>query len=896
VQVGDEPSVRACTRPVEPGMVVEAQNAWPSLDRDIMALTALGDRFLSAGFYYKAFIQPPALWPVYEEVLRNAAGLGKVNPDTPPGEYRKQYLHTDVAVVGGGPAGMQAALAAAAQGARVLLLDESPALGGHLRFAVGNAEDAEKMAELTQEVVNQPGISIYTDTTVLGWYEENWLAAKQHQQLFKIRAGSVVYATGAYEQPRLFDNNDLPGVMLGSAVQRLLHLYRVTPGRQAVILTANEDGWQVAADLLAAGVQIAALVDERSTGNSPHQPQILSAGVPVLWHHTIQAAAGSRSLSSVIVIPADEKGRPAARPHQKIPCDLLAVSVGWSPANGLLYQANGRIAYDPQRAEFLPAQLPAGIYAAGRVTGSHQLATQLAQGKMAGRQAAAHAGFGPAPAEEDSTGFQDQIAQEPLRTTPRVQVPGKKKQFLCYCEDVTLRDLEQSIAEGYNSIELLKRYSTISMGPCQGKMCSVNTIHLCAQANGMTITETGTTTARPPMQPVPLGVLAGQNMEPVRHTAIHDWHIDQGAIMMVAGLWLRPEHYGDPTAEVRAVREKVGLIDVSTLGKFRLTGPGVPDFLDRVYVNKWQKLRPGRVRYGIMCNDEGIILNDGVTAHVGGQEWYMTTTSTGAGAMFEWLQWWLQSGWGAGVHLVDVTEVYAAFNLTGPHARQVLAQLTNDDVSHQALAYMGVRDMLLAGVPCRVLRIGFTGELSFEIHCPAGYGSQIWTALMTAGDSFGLRPFGMEAQRILRLEKGHLIVGQDTDALSDPLAANQEWVVKLDKKDFLGHRSLVRINQTGTQQRLVGFKMKNSNIIPEEGLQIVTPASNGSPTGLAIIGWVSSSRYSPSLKKAIGLCWLPAELAEQEGATFTIRREGQLIPATVHHGPFYDPAGERLRH
>lgn len=890
VQVGDEPNVRACIRPAEPGMRVRAQNVWPSLERDVMSLTGLGDRFLPAGFYYKAFIRPQYLWPTFERVLRQAAGLGRVNPDTPPGRYNKQYLHADVVVVGGGPAGMSAALAAAGEGARVLLIDQNPALGGHLRFSSPYTESP--LTELVEAIDQVPNLSVYLNTTILGWYEENWLSAAQKDRLFKIRTGSVIFATGAYEQPLLFDDNDLPGVMLGSAVQRLVNLYGVTPGRKALVVTANDDGWAVAADLQAAGIEVAAVVDERLAFGSPVVQKVTSNGSTVHWSHTIVAAEGSGEVNQALIAPVDEHRQISTGAKQMVACDLIAISVGWAPANGLIYQANGQLTYDRQKAEFLPQSLPAGIYAAGRVAGSHDLSLQLREGQLAGREAAAFLELAEGPAEDVRAGIEAEKEAEPRRTSNLVYVPGKKKKILCFCEDVTKKDLDQSIAEGYDSIELLKRYSTISMGPCQGKMCSLNTIHLCARANDQTIEETGTTTARPPMAPVSLAVLAGQNMEPVRVSPVHDWHLNQCAQMMVAGLWMRPEHYGDPAAEVQAVRQRAGLIDVSTLGKMRLVGPGVPDLLDRIYVNEWQRLVVGRIRYGLMCNDEGIILDDGVTARVADQEWYMTTTSSGATAIYEWLQWWMQSGWGDGVKLSDLTEVNAAFNLAGPNAREVLDALTDADVSNDAFPYLHLRELTVASVPCRLLRIGFTGELSYEIHCPAGYGRYLWEAIMAAGEPFGISPFGIEAQRVLRLEKAHIIVGQDTDALSDPISADMAWAVKLDKADFLGQRPLRRVARDGPQQRLVGFRILDGQTVPEEGLQIVDSESDGRTN---IIGWVTSSRFSPTLGETIGLCWLPADLAEREGASFNIRRDGTTIEAQVHHGPFYDPEGKRLR-
>ncbi len=890
VQVSDEPNVRACTTPVEPGMAVNSQNAWPSLKRDAMALIGLIDRFLPVGFYYKAFIRPRFLWPVFEKVLRRAAGLGTVSPDTPIGDYDKQYIHTDVAVVGGGPAGLSAALMAARQGARVSLFEENLNLGGHLRYT--GRERRENLPGLLSAIRQEADIDIFTGTTVLGWFEENWLSVQRQGRLYKVRARAVVFATGAYEQPLLFNNNDLPGVMLSSGVQRLLRLYSVVPGQRAVVVTANKDGWGVAADLQAAGVEVVAVADQRSGDDSPLVDQVTGEGTPVYWGHTITGAKGSGKVRQALIAPFDDQGRVAGTETQTLDCDLIVVAVAWAPANGLLYQAGGRLVYDNTFGEFLPQQLPDGIFAAGRVAGTHNLMAQIDEGERAGRQAAAFAGQGRAPAPETGEVVSAQVPPERPQTSTLVRVPGDKKQFLCYCEDVTYKDLKTAIAEGYDSLELLKRYSTISMGPCQGKMCSVNTIHLCARANGWTVEETGTTTARPPVTPVKLGVLAGQNVEPVQLTPIHDWHLAQGAKMMVAGLWLRPEHYGDPLVEVEAVRQRAGLIDISTLGKLRLTGPGVPDLLDRIYVNKWQKLAPGRVRYGVMCNDEGIILDDGVTARINEREWYTTTTSSGANAIYEWLQWWMQSGWGNGVHLVNVTEAYGAFNLAGPQSRAILDKLVDGDISADAFPYMSQRDMLLAGVPCRLMRIGFTGELSYEIHCPAANSMQVWEAILSAGREVGILPFGVEAQRILRLEKAHIIVGQDTDALSDPFAADMRWAVKLDKRDFLGQRSLSRIAAEGPEQRLVGFKMTQPGVIPEEGLQIVEQKGSGRQR---IIGWVTSSRFSPTLGETIGLCWLPAGLAGQAGATFTIRRNGSLVQAQVFHGPFYDPSGERLR-
>ncbi|MFQ5400607.1 MAG: FAD-dependent oxidoreductase [Anaerolineae bacterium] len=889
VQIGDEPSVSAWLRQVAEGMEVKSVNAWPSVKRDVMSLTQKGDRFMPAGFYYKTFIRPQRLWPTYEKMLRKAAGLGKLNIDAPLAKgFLKQYLHGDVVVVGAGPAGLSAAYAAAEAGARVLLFEEAPYLGGHWRYS---GEEQEGLERLVTAVTTHPNIHAFTETLVTSWFEEHWLAAVRGNMLYKVRGKATIFATGALDQPILFDNNDLPGVMLGSAAGRLLHLYGVAPGEKVFIVTANDDGWKLARDLKAVGVDVVGVADHRA-GGSELGEAIARSGVPVYWQHTIVKAHGKKEVTAADIAPLDNLSN-----RRLIACDTIILSTHFAPDNQLLYLAGGRFEYDNKRHEFLPTTMPEGVFAAGRVSGTHELQTELDEGQLIGWQAAAFLGMGGGPSPQQKAAVTRRKNAEPVRSSDLIRVVGEKngKRFIDFDEDVTDKELQDAIAEGYDSMQLLKRYSTISMGPSQGKWASVNTIHLTAEVNGQTIAETGTTTARPPVRPLKLANLAGQMMEPVKVTPVHDWHLANGAKMMVAGLWLRPEHYGDPAAEVKAVRERVGMIDVSTLGKIKLTGPGVPALLDKLYINKFNNLKVGRVRYGAMVNAEGVLMDDGVTARVGEQEWYMTTTSSGATAVYEWIQWWAQSGWGEGVHVTSVTEGRAAFNLAGPQARTLLQKLTDANLSNEAFPYMHVRDVALVDVPCRLLRIGFTGELSYEIHCGAGYGRFLWQTILDAGKEFDILPFGVEAQRILRLEKGHIIIGADTDALSNPFGAELGWAVKLDKDDFLGQRALVDIAaKGGSKQKLTGFKMANATIVPEEGLQAVQP-KEGTPLGLETIGWVSSSRFSPTLNESIGLCWLPPELAEQVGAPFMIRRNGELVEAAVHHGAFYDPAGERLR-
>lgn len=920
VTVDGTPNVRSCKTPVREGMQVSSQNAWPSLEADAMSLVQLAGRFLPVGFYYKAFMRPRQLWPLYEKALRHAAGLGKINPAPRTEEFDKEYLHADVTVIGSGPAGLQAALAAAGQVARVALLEDNAWLGGHLRHTGGVIDGRpaiQHAAELVKRVENHPNIAVYKETLAFGWYDHNWIGAVRGEGLIRLRTKTMVVSTGAYEILPVFENNDLPGVMLASGASRLLHLWGVLPGRRAVVVSANRRGLQAALDLIRAGVEVPLVAELREEPESELLDQLQEAGVEVLTSTTVDRALGGRSVKGVLL-----RHRESSKSRQA-DCDLLVLACGFMPANELLYQAGGKFAWSKDLNEFIPLELPATVFAAGEAAGTHLLEDVEQEGVLAGLEAARSAGFGtdvvgrriagvPIPSKS-SSGIGARLSQivAERRATRQswtaLPLPASKskKDFVCLCEDVTVADVAHAIEEGYDSIELLKRYSTISMGPCQGKMCNMNAMRLAAHYNRQPVAETGTTTSRPPVRPVSLGALAGRHMEPLRLTPMHPWHIAHGARLMNAGLWKRPEHYGDPLAEVRAVRQAVGLIDVSTLGKFHLSGPDVPDLLERVYTNRWRNLEVGRVRYGVMVNDEGVVIDDGVTARLDEQLYYMTTTSTGAGQVYEWIEWWLQSGWGFDVQVLPATELRAAMNLTGPRARQVLAKVASGvDLEDDAFPYLHARQGIVARAPAVLMRIGFTGELGYEIHTPSGYGLHVWEALMAAGEEFGIRPVGVEAQRVLRLEKGHLIVGQDTDALSNPYEANLGWAVKLDKEDFLGKPALQMASERSVEKRLslpsvptfgwkstlrlVGFEMPDRTL-PEEADQIVLPGKD-----LEIIGRVTSVRYSPTLDKVIGLCWLPAEMSDP-GQTFSVRTSGELHTGRVAPLPFYDPEGARLR-
>ena len=887
VQVDDSPGVRACTEPVREGMRVEHMNATPSLDFDVMRATDLvGTPFTPPGFYYKTFIRPRRLWPLYEKMLRAAAGLGRLPRSRREREWRTDYRrrHADVLVVGGGAAGLAAATAAAELGADVVLADEGPEPGGRL-LAEGGHEYARELAGHAMAA----GVELLSNAPALGAFD-GLVPVWQGDTLHQVRARRHVYATGAIEQPLLFAGNDLPGVMLSGGARRLLSLYAVRPGSRAAVATVNDRGLEAALALQDAGVELACVADLRTSGGSPAALELARRGVEILRGATVLEARGrSHVQSAVLGKPGSEEG---ANGERVVGCDLLVVSGGSAPATSLLAQAGARTGYDSDRGLFVLTELPEDQFAAGEVAGHGELDSAELSGEAAGAEAAHSLGLGDAASRQraaDGIGRLEgrsadpgQSAVPPARTSSR-----KGKCFACLCEDVTAKDIHLSVEEGYDSIELSKRYTTTTMGPCQGRMCQLPAIRLMAKETGQSLEDVGTTTARPPWQAVPMGALAGRPFEPAKRSSIHGRHRDLGANVMWAGDWRRAYDYGNPRAEALAVHEAAGLIDVSTLGKLIVRGPDAGEFLDRLYPNRLSNLKPGRIRYGVITSDAGRIIDDGTICRLDDETYYVTTTSSGAGAVYEWFSWWL-ADWRLRVHLTDVTQGLSAVNLAGPRAREIMAEVTSLDCSGEAFTYLDGKQGEVAGVPSLVLRIGFVGEVGYEIHFAAAHGEHLWDALLEAGSGHGLRPFGLEPQRLLRLQKMHVLIGQDTDSESTPFSAAMPWIVKLDKdQDFIGRWALERAAEEPPETALVGFTLADGKV-PTEGAVVLTSNGDGQ------VGQVTSARHSPQLGGVIGMAWVPAGLAE-DGTEVTISDEGTRLRARVVTKPFYDPEGEVLR-
>lgn len=863
VQLPDDPNVAADLAALESGMEVTAQNVNGSLAHDCDAIIDRFGRFLPVGFYYRTFMGPTqSAWlKLWEPLIRKKAGLGRIDTATSMHPVDKQTLHCDVIVIGAGPAGLSAAAQAAANGVDVILVDDQPDLGGSMTFAP--EPDADLVA-LCNAVTNDTNIRVMRRTFCSGLFEDNWLALIRDNTLTRVRAAHVILACGAIEQPAVFRNNDLPGILLGSAAQRLIHHYGVKPGSTAVVLAANPQGYAVAHDLIAAGVTVAAIVDPRA-GGSGTPPQ----GVPVMTG-TIRAAKGKNHVQAVQV------------GEQWINCDLVTVSIGHIPAWQLPCQAGAKLGYDEAVPRFTLALDSATIHLAGSIAGHAGHATVCADG----RGAAARATDTAQPALPDDSLIAGAHFEMPLVPHP------KGKDFVDLDEDLQIKDLQNAVKEGYRELELVKRFSTVGMGPSQGRHSAFATARIVATATDRRVADVGVTTARPPTGPETLGVLAGHAHTSERRTALHQQHVALGAEMKPVGAWWRPYVYGqgDRTArihkEVAAVREAVGVLDVSTLGKLEVRGPDAGAFLDRIYTMAHANQPVGRVRYCLMLNEMGAIMDDGVAYRMADDCFYVTATTGAVARVYADMTFW-NAQWRMNVDVVNLTAAFSGLNITGPKARAVVDALDGDiDFSAEGFPYLNGRQGVVAGIPTRAMRIGFTGELSFELHCPSSHAPDLWKAVMQAGKAQGLVPYGLEASRILRLEKGHILIGQDTDALTSPDELGFGWAVSKKKPFFVGKRALEMRRNLGQTRALVGlsFGPEAANL-PDESCLVL---KDGKP-----VGHVTSVAWSPTVGRTIALAYV-AQQDAAAGSTVTIRaRNGAMIQAPVVPHGFFDPTNER---
>jgi sarcosine oxidase subunit alpha len=901
VGVPGEPNVLADTAPISEGLVVEAQNVSGSLSRDRGAVTGMLSRFLPVGFYYKAFYKPDGIWPRWETFFRRRAGLGVVPASAAADQYYdKKYIHTEVAIIGGGVAGLAAADEAAHSGVSVLLVEQHPWVGGAAAYSNVHAgtSDGSDLESLRRAVISRENVEVMTSAVCTGLFEDSWLSVFSERRLFKVRAREVIVAAGGFEQAAIFTNNDLPGVMMGDAAQRLMGLYGVSPGRHAVVLTGTNTGYTVAQDLHAAGVQIAAIVDFRNiSGACAAQARLREAGVEILAGWAPVAALGTRGRKHVRGIQLRQLDASGLfiGPVRTISCDLVTQSMGPMPAYQLPVMAGAKLRYADLSGAFEMTAMPDNLQVAGGANGEWDYARAQADGRKAGRQAAFSLGYAKEGLDALPAAPDHQVFVDP-NFSRRSASPSKGKDFIDFDEDLQSKDIIDAVGDGYDDVQLVKRYSTAGMGPSQGRHAALPIAHLVAAQSGRTVGETGVTTARPPLAGEKLAALAGRKFEPVRHSPMHHRHLTAGAQMMSAGVWLRPAYYSsrdmrDATIaeEANNVRTNVGIIDVSTLGGLEFRGPDALEFLQRVYAGSFKKLAPGRIRYGLMVNEMGVVIDDGVIGCIDEHHYFCTTTTTGADAIYRKLMWW-NAQWRLAVDIANLTTAHFGINIAGPKAREILARICTDvDFSPEAFPYLGCREGHVADVPVRMLRVGFVGELGYELHGPASYGTHVWDALLGAGEAEGIRPFGVEAQRLLRLEKGHIIIGQDTDGLTHPHEVEMNWAVATGKPVFVGRQALSVIAEQPEKRRLTGFIIEESggNIapVPEESCLTLNDGE--------IMGWVTSAARSPAMGTTIGLAYVVAAKADA-GAKFDIKlTNGDVVEATSSPHPFYDAEGLR---
>ena len=905
------PNVAGTMTELIDGLVAARQNGWPSVDFDLMAVNSWLGPLLGAGFYYKTFMGPTRrAWMFYEPFIRRAAGLGRAVHERDPDRYETHHAFTDVLVVGAGPAGLAAAAAAGAMGARVMLVEQDTQPGGSLLSTRRNEALEEWRAQLEARLAALPKVEVLCRTTALGLYDGNTVALverRDHRRpdpvrgdarevVITVKARAIVFATGATERPLVFSDNDRPGVMLASAAASYLNRYAVLPGRRVVVATNNDSAWRSAFDLAAGGAAVT-IVDQRSTVEAALRERALRAGIAVRTGEMVTRALGGRAVEGALLAGA------RSTRAERLACDLLCMSGGWSPAVHLTSHTGIKPVYHAAIDSFIPGGYASGHFGAGAVTGTLTLGAAAAEGNAAGALAARHAGHAsgavavPMPPVADAP-----YGVEPARPLPP-SIRGKA--FVDFQTDVTVSDLKLAHEEGFVSVEHLKRYTTLGMGTDQGKTSNINAVQLMAGLRGIEIPAAGTTTFRPPFTPVSIGALTGRNVghhfRPIRRSPLHDWHVANGAVLIEAGPWLRAWYYrwaGDSAAsayvnEMRLVRSGVGLSDVSSLGKIDVQGPDAAEFLNRVYVNGFAKLPIGKARYGVMLNDDATVLDDGTTARFAATRYFMTTTTAQAAEVMSRLEFLLQTAWvDLKVHVASLTDQWAGMSLAGPRARAALElALPGHDFSDAALPHMGCRELEVDGVPLRVLRLSFSGELAFELYAPAGHGVALWEHVLAAAAPLGIRPYGLEALASLRIEKGH-VAGLELDHRNtlDDLGLGK---MASHDKAYVGRELRERAELRAADRRsLVGLECLEPAGRLRGGAILFAP---GEPVSGHGRGYITSVTWSTELGKYIALGFYQGGLAHVgEEIVCASPLRGEQVRARIVSPVFIDVSGERL--
>ena len=916
------PNMRATQLELYEGLAASSQNHWPSLRADFNAIAGVLSPLLTPGFYYKTFMWPAPFWKrIYEPLIRRAAGLGEVPAGPDPDWYLHRYAFCDVLVIGGGPTGLGAALAAADAGARVIVCDEQAEMGGSLLTELAVTIEGQDSAAWIRSALAflsaHDRVTLLTRTTAFGWFPDNMIAllerATDHlaappahlprERVWHVRAKEVVIAAGTIERPLVFPNNDRPGIMLAGAVRTYLNRYGVKAGTRAVVATADDSAYGAALDLVAAGVRVLAIADLRPSSGSKWTPAARSAGIEVMPGTTITTTTGRHRVTGVKIANV---AAPSA-PRSTVACDLVLMSGGFAPSVHLFSQSRGKLRFDAASQAFLPGISSARERSAGGCRGIAGIEACLKDGYEAGAAAAEAAGLKPAAAPRFAVGGSHSTPQVGLADQQvATEDATSGKAFVDFQYDVTAADIRLATREGYRSAERIKRYTTAGMAPDQGKTSNLNALAIASQALARDIPQVGLTTFRMPFTPVTFGSLAGiargELFDPVRTTPTHDWAAARAAVFEDVGTWKRALYFpvgGESmeaavARECRAVRERVGLVDASTLGKIEVVGPDAAEFLNRIYTMRIDNLAPGRCRYGLMLNEAGYVMDDGIVGCLAPDHFHLTTTTGGAAHVLEHLEDYLQTEWPTlGAWLTSITEQWATIAVQGPKARELIAPLVDGiDISPQAMPHMSVQVARVCGVPARLFRVSFTGELGYEINVPADYGQAVWEAVYEAGGRYDITPYGTETMHVLRAEKGYFMVGQETDGTVTPADLGLGWAVAKSKRDFVGKRSLALPDLAATgRKQLVGLLTDNPDDVLEEGAQVVDDPN--APFPMPMIGHVTSSYRSAALKRSIALALIKDGRARM-GAKVHVPMPGRTIGATVTEPVFVDSTGSRV--
>ena len=928
LQIGNDdaltdPNVRATEIELYDGLICNSQNCWPSVKFDIGGINNFLSPLLPAGFYYKTFMWPASFWEKYEYFIRKSAGLGKSPTKQDPDMYDHRYMHCDILIVGGGVSGLIAAKIASDDNKKVLLLEDKELLGGSLIYddsdisKIDNQKSSEWLKKLIDNIKKNKNITIKTRTSLAAYHNYNFLLARQNltdhlsvndrnnkirQRLYKIRAKKVIISTGAIERPQVFHNNDRPGIMLASAVKKYIDYYGVRCGLENVIFTNNDSAYETALSLHKSGTKLNAIIDIRDNSSSEIVNQVKNLGIQIYWNHTVVDTKGYKRINKVTVMKLNDKGNDVIGKKIDLNCDCLAISGGWTPMVHLFTQSGGKLRFDNKDNIFVPDKTNLDQLSIGSAKGDFELDDVL---KNSIKDTKKFLNIENSNFDKIDVKCSKEKEKKNIWLLPSDRPLSKTKPFLDYQNDSTAKDIKLALREGFKSIEHVKRYTTTGMGTDQGKLANMHALGIVADTTNTNMGDLGTTTFRPPYTPLTFGTIVGRNVgqffDIFRKTPMHEWHVENNAKFENVGQWKRAWYYpkdGETMhdavqRESKAARESSGILDASTLGKIDIQGTDANEFLNRVYTNAWSKLQIGKCRYGLMLNEDGMVYDDGVTTRLGENHYLMTTTTGGAANVMSKLEDYLQTEWPElDVFLTSVTDHYATASVCGPNAKKIINKIFKDlDLSDESFPHMSFKEVKLGNINCRIMRISFTGELSYEINVEASYGKYIWEKCIEAGKEFNITPYGTETMHLLRAEKGFIIVGQDTDGTMTPVDLQMDWIISKKKYDFIGKRSLYRSDTVREDRKqLVGLLTDDPNEILEEGAQIVKD-ENKKPVNM--LGHVTSSYFSPTLKKSIALAVLK-EGKKLKGQKLLVPMIDKTIKVTVSDTIFLDKENERI--